>query len=578
MGHGALMTPRHGRLTGSAAILWCVLAASAAGASDAQHPQVSGTLYVLPRHPVYAYLERMSAKGLLPHAPLSTRPWTRTQLADALIEISPEDACLTDVDRADWRFYAGEFADEILALGADSLLERCAPAWWSRAAGDRSVWKQPLSTYRKDDAEVRLWVAGGLTAQHDTSANYRRHAEIGGWARLGEHWGAQAAMRDVAVWGPDVTPPPAFDPTPGVAHIDGDTSASFYYDDTEALVTYGSRFFTASVGVYPLLFGPGTHAQVILSDKAPPLPQVRLTVCPWPWLSFTYVHMTLQSGVPDSESFWHRYDPENTGYAKKYYVAHRLELTALRGIDLALGESVVYGGRGPELRYLIPIIPFRAAQHAEGDLDNLQMWADIAATRLPWTRLYGALLIDELSLNALLKEDMSHNWWAWQVGAQVADLWGFVPDVDLCLEYTRAHPWVYHHEYPWNTYDTWALKGNEAVVGYPLGFWQGHNGDFLRGDLIWQPRRGLRFGVWASQARRGGEGTVEEQYNPPAESFLFGPVTRTREIGVEASWELRRDLVVRAMLGHSTRKRTSDAESSRRSWTTASFGVTYNVW
>ena len=546
---------------------------------------LSGTIYVLPRHPVYELLDRLQTKGLLPHAPLSTKPWTRMRIADALLSIPPDSPVLTETDRAQWRFYAGEFADEIVALGADSIRRSVPPAWWSARADHREPWLRPFVTYHADDVQGRIWVAGGLSAEGDTNVTYRRHAEIGGWLLLGEHWGAQAAMRDVAVWGDDVAPPPPFGPERGVASIDGDTSTTIFYDDTEAMVTFADRRFTVSVGQYPLVFGPGRHAQVILSDNAPPLPQVRLSVHPWPWFTFTYVHMSLQSGVPDTSTYWHRQFPAATGYVTKFYAAQRLEFTAIRGIDVAAGESVVYGGRGPVLRYMIPVVPFRAAQHDEGNLDNLQMWGDISVARLPWTKLYGALFMDELSVSTLFSRDNIHNWWAWQIGLAVADVWGFVPDLDFGVEYTRAHPWVYHHRYLWNTYDTWAFEDNDAVVAYPLGFWQGHNGDYVHADLSWRPRRNIKLTVWASQARRGGEGTVDEQYYPPAEPFLFGLVTRTREARLDCEWEPVRDLVVRAGIGFAERRYTPDATASaqgdvasRRRWTTANVGVTYNVW
>lgn len=557
-----------------------VLALVAASSPARGAPAGSGTIFVPPRHPVYEFLSRLQTKGFLPRAALSTKPWTRTQIAAALLTVEQDDPMLTATDRARWRYYVGEFADELAALGADSLANSVPPAWWTATAKDRRTWLRPFVTYRTDNAQGRIWVAGGFTATNDTGATYRRHAEIGGWLRLGEHLGMQGAMPDIAVWGDHAGPSPPYRPERGVAQIAGDTSGTLYCDDAEAMVTFGNRSGSVSIGQYPLVIGPGRSAQVTLSDKAPAAPQVRLSAHPWPWLTFTYVHLSLQSGVPDTAGFWHRQFPEATGYVQKYYVAHRLEFTGIRGVDLGLGESVVYGGRGPVLRYLIPVMPLRPAQHAEGDLDNLQMWGDIAVTRLPRTKLYGALLIDELSLDALFTQDNIHNWWAWQIGAYVADTWGFAPDLDFGLEYTRAHPWVYRHKYPWNTYDTWAYRGNDAVVAYPLGFWQGHNGDFIVADLVWRPRPGVRLALSASQARRGGDGTMAEQYNPPAEPFLFGPVTRTREARLDGEWETARDLFLRAGVGVVEKRYVPDDGSSpsRRRWTALNVGVTYNVW
>jgi len=228
---------------------------------------------------------------------------------------------------------------------------------------------------------------------------------------------------------------------------------------------------------------------------------------------------------------------------------------------------------------MIPVVPFRAAQHDVGNLDNLQIWADIAVSRLPYTRLYGAMYIDEFSIDALMRGNDRHNWWAWQLGMLTADMWGLAPNVDLRLEYTRSNPWAYRHRYPWNSYDTWAMRGNEPGVAYPLGFWQGHNGDYVRGDVYWRPKRDVGLSLWLSQARRGGEGSVAEQYDQIDEPYLFGPVTRTREFGAEASWEIWRDLALRGSMSRTARRRTdSDTPAAERSWTTLSAGLFYNVW
>jgi len=535
-------------------------------------------IYLTPDHPVYAWFERLSAKGLLPHAPLDTRPWTREEVARALIGVRRDDERLTRTDRERWRFYVGEFADEVAALGADSLLRVAKPAWWTDAARPGGGFRGIFSVHGDRDAAVRLVPGFGVGVGRDSSVIYSRYIRLGGWAYFGSHWSAQATVRDDAYVGKDVVPPPRFGPEHGWAAVDGDSGSSFSVDDPEGLVTLSSRFAAISAGVYPVIFGPGARAQVILSDKPPAVPQVRLTARPVPWLTFTYVHLSLQSGIRDSTGPPNARTPAKAGYLRKYYAAHRLELTVVPGLDLAFGESVVYGARSPELVYLVPVVPFRAAQHDIGNLDNLQMWADVALARIPWTRLYGALFIDELSIRAILRGDAMHNWWAWQVGALGTDLWGLAADLDVRVEYTRANPWTYHHLYPWNTYDTWALQDDTPVVAYPLGFWQGHNGDFVRGDLVWRPRRDVELAAWASQARHGGDGTTDEQYNPPTEPFLFGPRVRTREGGVSASWEVRRDLVLRASLARSAQRGTHGASPASATWTAGFLGITYNVW
>ncbi len=225
--------------------------------------------------------------------------------------------------------------------------------------------------------------------------------------------------------------------------------------------------------------------------------------------------------------------------------------------------------------YLIPLVPFRGAQHSAGNLDNLEMWADISISRLPWTRLYGAWIIDELLIAKITDEDEHHNWWAWQIGVQVADLYGFASNTDIVLEYTRVNPWVYRHRYPWNTCDTWSMRANTPVTPYPLGNWLGHNSDVLFGSISWRATRDLELELWGSRSRKGAQGDVDTQYSPPSEQFLFGAVTTMTELHFEARWEVLRDLLLLGSVGYVDR--SSDA-SDERNWTQFSAGITYNVW
>lgn len=555
------------------------LAATGVATSEDLHQTALAPVFVHPRDPVYDFLDRAATKGLLEGSTLAEKPWTRVSIARALLSIDQADSALrrlTSLDRSRWCFFVTEYQEEIRDLGASSVADGLPEARYRTVSDRMDGWVRPV--FRGHNADARIEAAGGYSVRRDSGVVYRRHAEIKGSMRVGAHWAMQATFRDVADWGKFSAPAAPFDPTPAFASVDGDTGRTFYFDDPEALIAYSNNNFAASFGLFPLTIGHGRYANTVLSDKAPAFPHLRLQFQPFSWLALSYVHGTLNSGVYDTVTAWHRAVPSTAAFMNKYYVAHRVSYNGIRGVEIGAGESVVYGGRGIAARYLIPFIPFRAAQHSEGDLDNLQMWGDISVTRLPWTRLYGSLFIDELALNQLFKDDNIHNWWAWQYGLHVTDLWGKLDNVDLFAEYTRANPWVYRHRYDWNTYDTWAVRGNQPVTAYPLGFWQGHNGDYVRAELRWRVTRWLSVETWASQARRGGDGTQFEQYNAPAEPFLFGPRTRTRELHLATSIGWFPNTTLNADVGRVHRKTTDGVFSDTNGWTSIRAALSYGVW
>ena len=545
-------------------------------------------IYVEPDHPVYEFIERLSAKRLVELHVLAIRPKTRHEIATILSDIPRKSTRLTEQDRRRLRFYLGEFADE---LPSNHPARESDAAWWTLRATEQEKthdyglpWWRNLLRKRTlgvdNDVTLRPLVSLGADIGQDTAMTWSRKIRVGGWATFGSSWSAQAMMVEDVEFGDGAAPPPRFGPERGVAFIDGTLGSSFSVDDPQALVTYSGRHATLSGGVFPLEIGHGRHANTILSDKAPPLPHVQLTVHPTPALTFTYLHMFLQSGVPDTTSPWYtESDGWQSRHLRKYFVLHRLDYAG-RGFEIGLGESVIYGARNLEPIYLIPVVPFRAAQHDVGDLDNLQMFVDGALTAIPYTRVYGSFFIDEMAFEALTSRVMSHSWWAWQIGLLTTDVLGLIPNVDLRAEYTGALPWAYHHRYPWNTYDTYAYHGNDPVVAYPLGFFNGHNSDYARFDIQWRPVWNVELTGSASLSRRGSEGSIVEQYDTdaPAKEFLFGDVTRTYEYRFGVRWEFARDFFASGMVSQTTRKTEDAGVTSARDWTTFSLGVTYRIW
>jgi hypothetical protein len=77
---------------------------------------------------------------------------------------------------------------------------------------------------------------------------------------------------------------------------------SLDYDDVTGSLIYSWKWGDFSLAKDYMRWGSGRAGQIILSDKAPSFPMIRLNVYPADWINFTYIHGYLNSGAIDSST------------------------------------------------------------------------------------------------------------------------------------------------------------------------------------------------------------------------------------------------------------------------------------
>ena len=134
-------------------------------------------------------------------------------------------------------------------------------------------------------------------------------------------------------------------------------------------------------------------------------------------------------------------------YPDKYLALHQLSYNAGAGIQLFAGETVIYGNRGLDLNYLIPVSFWRAAEHNLRDRDNVMIYGGINYKANPELLLYLQGALDELSYSKILS-----NWWgnkyALQTGLAAQLPWLYQSggqSPELNLELTAVRPWTSAH-------------------------------------------------------------------------------------------------------------------------------------
>ena len=126
------------------------------------------------------------------------------------------------------------------------------------------------------------------------------------------------------------------------------------FDYSYGYIQYSSNLGDVILSMEPLVWG-NTNNSIILSNNVNPFPALiwRKTIGK---SSFTFLHGNLTAVNQDvlSASDFNDATEANIANIDKYIVSHRWEITLSNKLRGAFTEMLIYGGRDPELAYLIP--------------------------------------------------------------------------------------------------------------------------------------------------------------------------------------------------------------------------------
>ncbi len=243
------------------------------------------------------------------------------------------------------------------------------------------------------------------------------------------------------------------------------------FDEGQGGVALFSNKFEVYFGKFKSSLGPFLRGNLSLSLKSPTYPQFKISYKENDFFEFTWVIGELISEIPDSNlSIAYNNSSSNGRYPwiKRGIIQHRFDFFLSENIRFGLFEQIVYGARNLPWQYLIPIMPYWSAQHALGDVDNLQMGLDI-----DWLHQKGrtnfAFYVDEWAPFDTFDKTNHHNWIAFQIGhTQLLTIKNEL--FYIRFENAIIAPQIYEHKFPIN---------ENYNQGYPLGYWsKGDSFDF----------------------------------------------------------------------------------------------------
>ena len=470
-------------------------------------------------------LYRMAQKGFIEFNDL-IKPINRVHIVNALNVLKQRDSVLSDIEKKELNFYLQEYTRPT---------------------------KEQISLFKKD--QNKRWRAGAIVSNEfefyidpllsinnfsGIGKNIRQLSngfELWGTAGKNKNIGYQVYYRDYTETGTVNNNFREESPTQGNILIGTKSDNKINYTDIRANINYSFKKGNIGFGKNNLIWGYGENSNIILSNKAPSYPYLRLDYKPLKWLNFNYTHAWLNSNIADSSLSYFT----NTGrinndfrlvFVQKYLATHSIEVQAMKGLNISIGESIVYSDK-MDPGFLIPINLFkfydnnRSNYLIEAGSNGQYFLSASSRNQIKNTHLFSTLFIDEIKVSSLFNKTESRNQLGFNLGGSITDI--FIPYLSLGAEYTRVNPFVYSNLIPAQTYTSY---------NYSLGDWMGNNFDRAIIYAKYTPIAKLKLVARYQKIRKGGAGTIYEQYAvQPQPGFLFDYIKTKSDVFFQARYE-----------------------------------------
>ncbi|MTI39878.1 hypothetical protein [Fulvivirga lutimaris] len=317
------------------------------------------------------------------------------------------------------------------------------------------------------------------------------------------------------------------------------------------------------------------YRSLILSDFAPASLFLRMNTKVWK-LNYTNLFTQMTANIQGNSGGLTAAD----GYPNKYMAFHHLGLNIGKKLNIGIFESVIYSkpdsvGNNPELKYLNPIIFYRAIEQQNGSSDNVLLGLDfkwLAAKRIS---IYGQLVLDEFLLENI-KE--GNGWWAnkfaFQLGGEYIDAFG-ISNLDLQAEANIARPYIYSHSSQYGEYSHY-----RQPLAHPLGA----NFKEYVGIVRYQPIKKLYLTGKLIAANYGADGEGENwggnillnnntKEQPFGNKIGQGISTDLLMANFTASYQLKHNVFIDATLIH----RSVKSELAEEDTNFTSFSLRWNI-
>jgi hypothetical protein len=434
-------------------------------------------------------------QGYLPLGRLTTLPYT------AAMHNTKADFGLHSAVRP----YLRE--DLRLIPGADTLLPKAYKSWLidmndasHKVHGSPFIEAMAGASFGEKDV-LKFRTAAGGQVEWNAGARWTLHADGLFWAeRLPNYLDSVARAIHV---------------TPGEGFANGTGTITHY--DWNAWADYkAGKYFHFTLGRGKNFFGEGLRS-LFLSDNGYSYPYLRITTTAW---RIKYVNLFCAfRDIRGTDGDW-------TRYGLKFASMHYLSWNALKRLNVALFEAIIWQDndpnyrRGFDLNYLNPVIFYRPMEYSTGSPDNALLGFAVNVKVGKRALIYSQLMFDEFLLsNVRAGQGWYANKQGLQLGVQAHDAFK-VKGLHLRAEFNYVRPFMYTHS---DTRQNYADFNQPLAHPYGSGFWEAlAQGEWRKGRWMFQE---------VLSVARMGQDTSSAPYNSFGNNLYLPESARPRRDG-----------------------------------------------
>lgn len=455
---------------------------------------------------IYDFIDELAIDKIININSVS-KPYSRDFIAKKLIEAQSKDSLLTKRQKVDLKFFLNDYAIEL------DTLPKSYVHWTNKRTFDLAL-LQPAFQYQDKNFKCRITPILGMDIIANTANKgviLKRWFGADFQATIVNHISVWASYRDQSFSGKFLKSEAGLKATDAriskpnfLNNLAGCEYKEANYGGDYSDMRGGIKAYTwwGSIGIIKdnLVWGDSYSCSNIISGRAPSFPMLTLNLKPCKWFELNYIHGWLISNVADSTNY---YLEENGNGTKtnyrpynKFIAANMLTFTPIKGLDISLGNSIIYAERNVNAAYFIPIAFYKSIDHLltkglKTENQNSQIFFNISSRNIKHLHLFGSIYIDEFNSARLKKSNQQRNPFSYKVGFNVNN-WP-LKNLSLIGEFTRSNIINYKHSIQQLT---WASNN------YCLGHYLGDNSQEIFVALNYKPVWALNINLSYTNARK----------------------------------------------------------------------------
>jgi len=299
---------------------------------------------------IYDYLDELANNKVIVLQSV-VKPYSRVFIAEKLMEADGKRDMLNDRQSKELDFYMHGFRLEVGEYGVGSD--------WGDLFKKHETFGtslNPLAFLYKDKVFTMsikpIW--GVQYYFNDYGTVHHRWGGAEAYAYVGKHLSFYANLRDnrESEW---LSAPSYLNQRQGVP-VKGAGDGGVDFSEMRGGIFYTWKWGHVGLVKEHNTWGNNYNGPNIFSSKPPSYGMIKLQIKPAKWFEFNYFHGWLVSEVVDSSrSYWDD-DVYREVFHPKYVAANMFTFTPWQGLDLSVGNSIVYSDIGVQAVYLIPVL------------------------------------------------------------------------------------------------------------------------------------------------------------------------------------------------------------------------------